>query len=90
MGILQENVLKERKELPRFVTQLPSGEWREVDTECCDKTQFGFICECDALEKKKTLCGAPQANYETCEINLTHLHNNFTMHDGDLVIADSV
>lgn len=38
LGILQENVLKERKNLPKFVTQLPSGEWRGVDIECCDKT----------------------------------------------------
>ncbi len=28
LGVLQENVLKERKKLPRFVTQLPLGEWR--------------------------------------------------------------
>ncbi len=28
LGVLQENVLKERKKLPRYVTQLPLGEWR--------------------------------------------------------------
>ncbi len=77
LGVLQENVLKERKDLPRFVTQLPSGEWRGIDAECCDKTPFGFICECDVLQKQP-LCGAPQTDYESCEINLTHLHNNFT------------
>ncbi|RXN31117.1 hypothetical protein ROHU_004822 [Labeo rohita] len=44
LGVLQKNVLKERKNLPRFVTQLPSGEWRGIDTECCNKTPFGFIC----------------------------------------------
>ncbi len=59
LGVLQENVLKERKDLPRFVTQLPSGEWRGIDAECCDKTPFGFICECDVLQKQP-LCGAPQ------------------------------
>jgi len=77
LGILQENVLKERKDLPKFVTQLQSGEWRGIDIECCDKTPFGFICECDAV-KKQPLCGTPQTSYEACEISLTHVHNNFT------------
>lgn len=76
LGILQGNVLKEISNLPRFVTQLPSGEWRGLKTELCDKTAFGFVCEQDALEKQQ-LCGTPQANYESCEINLTHVHDNF-------------
>lgn len=77
LGVLQENVLKERKDLPKFITQLKSGEWRSLDTECCEHTPFGFACECDAMGKQP-LCGTPQSDYVACDVQLTHLHNNFT------------
>lgn len=77
LGVLQENVLKERKDLPKFITQLPSGEWKGLSTECCERTPFGFFCECDALEKQP-LCGIPQKDDTVCEVHLTHIHNNFT------------
>ncbi|XP_035247615.1 uncharacterized protein LOC118213075 [Anguilla anguilla] len=43
IGVLQDNVLKERKDLPRLIAQLKSGEWRALNTA----GQFTYVLDAE-------------------------------------------